>query len=61
MGCNFENCIIDETEDSELPFLVAVKDRTIITEERWCLSALSKKDGKELYEYLKNFYDEESN
>mgnify|MGYP004578391791 CR=1 FL=1 len=65
MGCNFENCVVyenfDETENKELPFLVAVKDRAITTEERWVLTVLSKKEGKELYEYLKKFYEEESN
>ena len=65
MGCNFENCIVyenlDETENAKLPFLVAVKDKATTTEERWVLTALSKKEGKELYEYLKNFYEEESN
>ena len=54
MGTMFENFGVRRSDDE---FLIYVKDREVKHEERWVVASLSEDEGKQLYEYLKEFFE----
>lgn len=54
MNTMFENFDIWRPDDE---FIICVKDREIKHEERWVVVSLSEYEGKQLYEYLKEFFE----
>lgn len=51
---SFENLkmLKDEDRENTKPFMIACRDREVITEERWVLASLSTDEIKQLYEYI---------
>ena len=54
MSTMFENFDIWRPDDE---FIIYVKDREVKHEERWVVVSLSEDEGKQLYEYLKEFFE----
>lgn len=43
--------------DDDGTFIAAVKDRTVVAEEKWNVTALSEEQAEMVYQYLKQYLD----
>ena len=54
----FENLDIWRPDDDY--FIITIRDREVKNGEKWVVAALTNDEGKQLYEYLKSHFSEES-